>query len=422
MKLRTLFLAPALALSLAACTRSPCASGFAEDPASTCVLDGKAPRNLFAEYLGKSEAEIRAKTDAAWQQIFYGNDETERLYYPVGDDMAYIYSVDSNDVRSEGMSYGMMIAVQLDKKEEFDHLWKWACTYMRHDSGSRAGYFSWSCRPDGTIVDPGSASDGEEWFATALFMASGRWGDGTGIFDYRKEANAILHTMLHTGEEGQGDERTINMFSPTTKQIRFVPLAQWAEVSDPSYHLPFFYELWARWADEDNEFWKEAANVSRELFRKAAHPQTGLMPDYCHMDGTPYDYQGHGDFRFDAHRTLAFVAMDWDWTRKDPWQVEQSNRVLRFLSPYRGRIPFAFSLDGRPLTEGASTSIRAMAAVAALAADRDVGEPFVQDLWDEPIPDGKYRYYNGMLYMLGLLQTSGQMRMYAPESVASVQP
>jgi len=38
--------------------------------------------------------------------------------------------VKHNDVRSEGMSYGMIIAVLLDKQEEFDRLWKWAVQHM----------------------------------------------------------------------------------------------------------------------------------------------------------------------------------------------------------------------------------------------------------------------------------------------------
>src|SRR6186997_3435220 len=85
-------------------------------------------RNLFAEYLSKSDAEVDARIDAAWNQLFYGNDDSERIYYPVGEDMAYITDIGNGDVRTEGMSYGMMIAAQLDKQEEFNRLWKWAKT------------------------------------------------------------------------------------------------------------------------------------------------------------------------------------------------------------------------------------------------------------------------------------------------------
>ena len=71
-------------------------------------------RNLFKEYLGKSDSEVQARIDTAWNQLFYGDANSERVYYPVGEDMAYIEDIGNVDVRSEGMSYGMMIAVQLD--------------------------------------------------------------------------------------------------------------------------------------------------------------------------------------------------------------------------------------------------------------------------------------------------------------------
>jgi oligosaccharide reducing-end xylanase len=50
----------------------------------------------------------------------------------------------------------------------------------------------------------------------------------------------------------------------------------------------------------------------------------------------------------------------------------------------------------------------------ALAADRELGLPFVEKLWEAEIPSGKGRYYDGLLYLLGLLQVSGQFQAHAP--------
>ncbi len=370
-------------------------------------------RNLFQEYLGKTDAEVQAKLEAAWQQLFYGDDTTQRVYYPVGEDMAYIQDIGNGDVRTEGMSYGMMIAVQLDKKEEFDRLWKWAKTYMYQSEGPYKGYFAWHCTPDGKKLAANPASDGEEWFVMALLFAAGRWGNGEGIFNYREQAQQILDTMLHKNEESDGI--VTNMFDPQTKQVVFVPSGRNAMFTDPSYHLPAYYELWARWAARDNAFWAEAAQVSRAFFRKAAHPQTGLMPDYANFDGTPVKDPEHEDFRFDAWRTLANVAVDYAWFAADPWQVEQSNRVLAFLiSQGVDTFPNQYTLDGQPLSADHSTGLVAMAAVAALAADPELGRPFVQALWDSRIPSGKWRYYDGMLYLLALLHVSGNFRIYTP--------
>jgi len=396
-------------------TALPTDTATAPPPAPTSVRSFTSSnyRNLFAEYLGKSEAEVRAKLEAAWQQLFYGSDDTQRVYYPVGEDMAYIMDVGNGDVRTEGMSYGMMIAVQLDKQAEFDRLWKWAKTYMYQVDGPYKGYFAWHCSADGEKLASNPASDGEEWFVTALFFASARWGDGEGIFDYRAQAQEILVTMLHKSEEDNGI--ATNMFDLTAKQVVFVPSGRNATFSDPSYHLPAYYELWALWADQDNQFWAEAAQASRELFKAAANPQTGLMPDYANFDGTPAVSDEHADFRFDAWRTLSNVAVDYAWFAGSPWEAEQSNRVLNFLaSQGMGSYPNQYALDGEPLSTAYSTGLGAMAAVAALAANQEIGQPFVQALWDMQIPSGQWRYYDGMLYTLALLHVSGNFRVYTP--------
>jgi oligosaccharide reducing-end xylanase len=369
-------------------------------------------RNLFKEYLGKSDAEIQTKLNAAWEQLFYGGDDFERVYYPVGEDMAYITDIGNGDVRTEGMSYGMMIAVQLDKQDEFNRLWKWAKTYMYQSEGPYQGYFAWHCTTDGEKLDANPASDGEEWFVTALLFASNRWGNGDEIFDYQAQAQEILTTMLH--KEDTKNDLATNMFDLEQKQVVFVPkIGRDSSFTDPSYHLPAYYELWSRWAENDNEFWAQATQTSREYFKNAAHPKTGLMPDYANFDGTPYGTGDHMDFRFDAWRTLSNVAVDYAWFAADPWEVEQSNRVLGFLASQGvGSYPNQFALDGTPLSGDHSTGLVAMAAVAALAADPEKGKPFVQNLWDTPIPSGKWRYYDGMLYMLGMLHVSGNFKIY----------
>lgn len=69
--------------------------------------------------------------------MFYGKEE-ERIYHEAGPDCGFLTDTGNNDVRTEGMSYGMMMCVQLDKKEEFDRIWKWARTYMYMDAETLA--------------------------------------------------------------------------------------------------------------------------------------------------------------------------------------------------------------------------------------------------------------------------------------------
>ena len=376
-------------------------------PASVGAVSTGKYRNLFKE-LGYSDAEIDKKVESAWQKFFYGTDD-ERIYYPVGEDMAYIYTADTDDVRSEGMSYGMMICVQMDKQEEFNRLWKWAKTYMQHTSGEFKGYFAWQMNTNGTKKDNTPAADGEEYFATSLLFASARWGNGEGIYNYNKEAQEILKTMLHQADDGQG----VNMFNKEHKMPVFCPIGNAATFSDPSYHLPAFYEVWAREAEQDNDFWSEAAEASRQHFKDATNEKTGLGPDYSEYSGTAKNEGNHGDFRFDAWRIAANIACDYAWWAQDDWATTHANRIQSFfydqgVDSYGNQ----WSLDGKNLSPDHSPGLVAMNATASLASSDKKSWSFLEDLWNISPTTGKYRYYDGCLYMMGLLHCSGKFRAY----------
>ena len=351
----------------------------------------------------------------------------ETVYFDAGKNkngpLAYICDINNNDVRSEGMSYGMMIAVQLDKKAEFDALWNWARTYMYHDDPKHPayGYFSWSMKTDGTPNDEMPAPDGEEYFATALYFAAARWGSGNGIYDYKSHADRLLKDMknrdLITGMTVTGIRTAGNLFDVEHKMVRFTSDKENYDHTDPSYHLPAFYELWALWGPEaDRLFWSQAAAASRDFFVKAAHPQTALTPDYANFDGTPWAARwrpGSVHFQYDAWRTAMNWSMDWAWWAKDPRQRQLSDRLQAFfhtqgIDDYGNR----FTLDGKQLGSDHSAGLVAMNAVASLAAAQPRSREFVKAFWNTPVPTGRYRYYDGMLYMLGMLHCSGQFRIW----------
>lgn len=90
-------------------------------------------RNIFKE-CGYSEEEIEKRVKETFETIFYGSEE-ERFYHEAGADMGYMEDTGNHDVRTEGMSYGMMVCVQMNRKKEFDRLWKWVRTYMYIEDG-----------------------------------------------------------------------------------------------------------------------------------------------------------------------------------------------------------------------------------------------------------------------------------------------
>ena len=237
----------------------------------------------------------------------------------------------------------MMIAVQLGHKREFDALWNWSNTYMliTDPKNPNNGYFAWSMNTDGTPRSTGPAPDGEEYYAMALLFAARRWGNGHGIYDYQAQADRILHLMRHHAVEtatgpfrihpddppfifdpakltspniterqqadhnlaielkGEGKtppppphwpmhpdrpETSGPMLDEAHTMVKFVP-GPYGNFTDASYHLPAFYELFARWGPaEDRDFWLHAADVSRNFFIRVANPNTGLAPDRSNFD------------------------------------------------------------------------------------------------------------------------------------------
>ena len=178
---------------------------------------------------------------------------------------------------------------------------------------------------DGTPRSTGAAPDGEEYYVMALYFAAHRWGNGKGIYNYQAEADKILRGMRHhpvlsgtgpfrihpedppfvppdhpwpspnettrEGAQGSAEARRRASRAPKPQCFRFPRgpsdrdhradggrgaqhdqvCAQLPERRDGcvSYHLPAFYELWARWGPvEDRAFWAKAAEVSRGFFRR----------------------------------------------------------------------------------------------------------------------------------------------------------
>lgn len=365
-------------------------------------------RNVFAEY-GYSEEAIREKLESTWQTMFYG-EEDMRIYWPLGEDKGYFLDTGNHDVRTEGLSYGMMMAVQMDKQEEFNRLWLFAKEFMQHKEGKYKDYFAWHAKPDGTVISQGPAPDGEEFFAMALFFASNRWGEGAEPFNYAEQARIILRACVHQGEDGEGDP----MWDPVTKQIKFIPEV---DFTDPSYHLPHFYELFALWADErDRVFWKEAAEASRKFLPTTCHPVTGLSPEYANYDGTPRT-ESHAHMQYfysDAYRTAANIALDYEWFKANEWAVEQSNRIQAFFADIDPADYRRYHLDGTPFDEPSLHPVGLLATVAAAscAANGPHAEEFVHRFWNTPLRGGDRRYYDNCLYFFALLALSGNYRIW----------
>jgi Endoglucanase Y len=369
-------------------------------------------RNVFRE-CGYGEAEISARLGSIWNTLFEGT-EDERIYFEADRDSGYMLDTGNLDARTEGMSYGMMMAVQMNRKDVFDRLWLWTHRHMLMTEGRHAGYFAWSCAPDGTKNSNGPAPDGEEYFALSLFFASHRWGDRAVPCNYSEQARAILRACVHNGEKGPGAP----MWNLENKLIKFIPDV---EFSDPSYHLPHFYELFALWADDrDRAFWKGAAAASRAYLPLSCHPVTGLAPEYAYYDGRPNDERGYGKFFSDSYRVAANLGLDCAWFGPQPQEAAIAARIQAFFADKDMADYRRYTIAGEALEEKALHPVGLLAtlAQASLATpglsvvDDGSAASFVRRLWATPLRTGVRRYYDNCLYFFAFLALSGNYRAW----------
>jgi len=382
-------------------------------------------RNVFLE-AGYKQEDIDAKLAKAYYDIFEG---PERVYFEVEDSMAYLSDLKNHDVRTEGMSYGMMVAVQLNKKDVFDRLWRWAKKYMQHQGGPRDAYFAWSVKPKtGEHNSEGSASDGELYFITDLLFASNRWGNETGI-NYYAEARRILDAMW--SKDGTGKQT--NIINVEQKKITFVPDSSGYNWTDPSYFLPAFFEVWAEYANDGHEqFYRDCADTARIFLHRACSSPTGLNPDIAEFNGAPRSFRRfRAAFRFDSWRVPMNIAMDYSWFAKDKqWQQDYCKRIQNFLF-CRGIDIFEdqYNVDGTLpdwiLPAGGYQTLRhslgfvSTTAAASLMGTQAKSWKFVDGVWNaklEPYEDGYFDpYYDGLLYLFSLMHLSGNYRIITPE-------
>jgi oligosaccharide reducing-end xylanase len=244
----------------------------------------------------------------------------------------------------------------------------------------------------------------------ALFFAAGRWGDGAEPFDYSTQAKRILHHCLHQADivtEG------CSMWDDKNYYIKFVPETPY---TDPSYHLPHFYELFALKAnEEDKEFWQKAAEESRKFLSKTCHPVTGMAPEYAEYDGRPKRLFHDGQFYSDAYRVAMNIGLDAAWFGSDKGLCKIVDNLQNFFhEKTRLHQYYNYLLDGTALDQPAlhPTAIIATNAAGSLAAEGRHRLSFVKEFWNTPLRTGERRYYDNCLYFFSLLMLAGRYRIY----------
>lgn len=207
---------------------------------------------------------------------------------------------------SEGIGYGMLLAVSWGERDIFDGLYQYYQSALNDETGlmhwlrygcDAAWDTKYSDYPDG------AAADADLDVAMALIMADCKWGGGS----YASEATTVIaaireHMFMTDGE--------LQVLQPGD--------SQWFDdmgngCVNYSYFAPAYYRAYAQYDQDNASFWNDAANDSYVLLERASHESTGLVRNWGSADGSDATAECHNAY----HRSASYG----DDAARTPWRV-----------------------------------------------------------------------------------------------------
>ena len=218
------------------------------------------------------------------------------------------------DAVSEGVGYGMLVALYANDQATFNKMWEKASEIMWNGD-----YHDWHMSPDGKIPmeGHGAATDAEEDIALALIFAdklvsAGKWTAYTSPFlnkTYAEQAQKLLNKMWDTQQ--------------ILSSGIVAPGAGWGGdyFVNPGYFSPAWYKVFEKFDQTDGNRWKTAVDKCYEIISKSPGYSMGMVPDWMTPQGGWVGSEGLGynayfesrAFFKDAIRILWRVAIDAIW-------------------------------------------------------------------------------------------------------------
>jgi endo-1,4-beta-D-glucanase Y len=357
-----------------------------------------------------------ANADAKYLIPAYNLWKTNFVRDDGGGRMKVIRPENGNDTVSEGIAYGMLIAVNMNDQALFDGLYAYWKSKKAAGTSS-AGLMTW-CIPAGggsCAASGGSATDADEDAAFALLQAGKLWGGS-----YTADGTALVKDIYASAD-----------INKTTK----LPAggSQFGEKYNPSYFAPAYYRAFAA-VDSGND-WN---GVITAVYDAIANIQGtyGLVPAWCAASGgkqcaVASQNNDANDvlYQYDSHRTPMRIGLDYCWNgeakarayvdKTTSFFATNANAGLNGIS----RIFDIYQLNGNVGSSGGpnSASIVGTAAVGAMASSIAAKQPFLDDAYQAVFDavtratlapkdtQGRtpYSYYNATVGMLTLLMMTG---------------
>lgn len=316
----------------------------------------------------------------------------------------------ANSTVSEGIAYGMIIAVYMGDQPLFDALYKYALCFA-----NERGLMDWYISPDGMRrLGVGGASDSDEDIAFALIMADRQWGGRGALPDaYLSLAQAQIDRVWRYEVD---HERSPNMFLPGD---------DWRgkDVFNPSYFAPHQYRLFGA-VSGNQRGWEQVIDRGYEILELCQNASSlghknGLVPAWCDPSGRPVEaFPGAmTNHQYDSARTPFRIAQDY-FESGDPRARRYLERVSGFFAGVGAEaIVDGYLLDGTPAPDPNAKQPNPGSAVfvgpIAVAACHDSAHQAFVDACYARLRTGELlarsRYYNHSWTVLSLLMLTGNL-------------
>ncbi len=362
-------------------------SGHVRDPSLPTYPfsdpDAKYPFPQMVDYgHGVQSDALGHEVVAEWYQNWKGR------YLQSCNGMIMPRTENSSTSKVEAQGFGMIAVAYMADKDTFDGLYAF---YNSKLQASSCGLSAWitSC---GGVQDSGAATDGDIDVASALLIAHWQWPDE----GYDEEARAILERLKEVLVEC-GD---LTALYPGCSGGR-----PWGgcDETDISYYSPGFFRYFAKLTGDD--IWEKLADDTSVIRDNAAHPNTGLVPDWQSVEGRAGAGERVGHYGFDALRAPFKQALDFLWHGNEAtgaWCEKITNWAS---SVGAGRLVDGYQLDGSPVGRTHNMAVVGSLAVCASANTQQIVDEFVAE-------SGNLRddfWYSGYLGNLYLLAMTGNM-------------
>ena len=202
--------------------------------------------------------------------------------------------IDSGATVSEGIGYGMLLAVYMGDKALFDGLYGYEKAHLAVGT-----LMNWKIASGGSTSGTGSATDADEDMAFALLEAAKQWPTGgysaTAMISDIWSHDIDKSSLLPTGGSN---------YSSTSSQV-----------TNPSYFAPAFYREFAK-VDSNN--WSGVISAVYTAFNSGIGNAVsdGLVSAWCSNNCTATGSNGattDTEYQYDSHRVPWRLSIDTCW-------------------------------------------------------------------------------------------------------------